>query len=342
MMFFLFVVGVARGLKAPLVSNVPGSFYVDDSCIDCDTCRWMAPDIFGRAQGQSYVAKQPSTSKEEELASLAASACPTGSIRAREKIPKVKFPIAIDSDRIPNVYHVGHHSEKSFGATPYLVGNVFVDSARYNSKLAKEIEGKVGQPEYMLLTHVDDVSDHAKWKERFPDMKRVIHRADARGPDQWPYTDLTQCEVIIDGDTEIAEGIRAIHVPGHSKGSVAYLLDGTRTGSGEGVIFTGDHLALSGRLARLDGMGRYGHDLQEQADSIDKLADLDFLHVLPGHGRRISFDNAHQRKIAIHHAALKFKVDPLGKEEEDELLEDVVPQLSGLKRPLWIEPQSAR
>ncbi len=26
--------------------NVQGDFYVDSSCIDCDTCRWMAPEIY--------------------------------------------------------------------------------------------------------------------------------------------------------------------------------------------------------------------------------------------------------------------------------------------------------
>ena len=26
--------------------NIEGSFYVDDTCIDCDTCRWIAPKVF--------------------------------------------------------------------------------------------------------------------------------------------------------------------------------------------------------------------------------------------------------------------------------------------------------
>jgi hypothetical protein len=28
--------------------NVNGDFYVDSSCIDCDTCRWMTPEVFNR------------------------------------------------------------------------------------------------------------------------------------------------------------------------------------------------------------------------------------------------------------------------------------------------------
>ena len=28
--------------------NVPGKFYVDSNCIDCDLCRDSAPDFFAR------------------------------------------------------------------------------------------------------------------------------------------------------------------------------------------------------------------------------------------------------------------------------------------------------
>ena len=39
--------------------NVSGDFYVDTSCIDCDTCRWMAPEVFIEAGEQSAVHHQP-------------------------------------------------------------------------------------------------------------------------------------------------------------------------------------------------------------------------------------------------------------------------------------------
>lgn len=28
--------------------NVDGNFYIDESCIDCDICRWMCPGSFSR------------------------------------------------------------------------------------------------------------------------------------------------------------------------------------------------------------------------------------------------------------------------------------------------------
>ena len=43
--------------------NVPGKFYVDTQCIDCDVCRVTAPANFTRQEdkGFSYVMKQAET-----------------------------------------------------------------------------------------------------------------------------------------------------------------------------------------------------------------------------------------------------------------------------------------
>ncbi|KAJ8600212.1 hypothetical protein CTAYLR_001921 [Chrysophaeum taylorii] len=299
--------------KAPLKTNVAGKYFVDATCIDCDTCRWMAPEIFGRAEGKSCVVKQPASPEQEELATRAAVACPTGSIRARGNPPKVEFPELVD-ERFPNVYHCGFHSPKSFGATPYLVSRggrvIMIDSPRFNSKFANRIEREFGAPEFLLLTHIDDVADHAKWKERFPEMKRVIHEAEVRGPDKWPYIETRDVEIqLSDEDSDIAPGVSAIHVPGHSRGHLAFLVET----DGDNVLFTGDHLALSARLGRLDGFARYGWDVGKQADSIAKLKDLDFLHILPGHGRRISFSSADKRRAAVEEAARLFREDPYGR-----------------------------
>jgi ferredoxin len=61
--------------------NVPGPFYVDVSCIDCDMCREVAPQFFRRNEetGYSYVYRQPVTPEEFVLA-REASDCPVGAI----------------------------------------------------------------------------------------------------------------------------------------------------------------------------------------------------------------------------------------------------------------------
>lgn len=62
--------------------NVPGRYYIDSSCIDCDQCRVMAPDLFVRNAdtGLSYVQRQPVTEAEIALAEEAMAACATESI----------------------------------------------------------------------------------------------------------------------------------------------------------------------------------------------------------------------------------------------------------------------
>ena len=43
--------------------NVPGAWYVDEECIDCDLCRQTSPDNFARNddEGFSYVYNQPTS-----------------------------------------------------------------------------------------------------------------------------------------------------------------------------------------------------------------------------------------------------------------------------------------
>ena len=62
--------------------NVPGPYYVDDTCTDCDLCRSVAPKFFTRADdgGYSYVFRQPVTPDEIADAEAARLECPTESI----------------------------------------------------------------------------------------------------------------------------------------------------------------------------------------------------------------------------------------------------------------------
>ncbi len=62
--------------------NVPGRYYVDDTCIDCDLCRSEAPEFFVRFEdeGYTYVHRQPRTEEEIAKAEEARLSCPTESI----------------------------------------------------------------------------------------------------------------------------------------------------------------------------------------------------------------------------------------------------------------------
>jgi len=62
--------------------NVPGKYYIDSDCTDCDLCRFHAPANIRRDErtGISYVFKQPATPKETEAVELGVGGCPTEAV----------------------------------------------------------------------------------------------------------------------------------------------------------------------------------------------------------------------------------------------------------------------
>src|SRR5213593_503404 len=95
--------------------NVAGNFFVDDTCIDCDLCRQIAPSVFEESGDHSAVFHQPATGAETQRASMALVACPTGSIgteiKADLKAAIDAFPELVNE----NVYFCGYASPNSYG-----------------------------------------------------------------------------------------------------------------------------------------------------------------------------------------------------------------------------------
>ena len=168
-----------------LNQNAPGDYFVDASCIDCDTCRQVAPDVYLRLDevGQSVVRRQPETAGERRRAAMALVACPTASIGTSRKdevgAAAVAFPDPVTGD----VHYCGYASEATFGAASYLIvrpgGNVLVDSPRAARPLLDRIAA-LGGVRTMILTHRDDVADHETFHRTFG-CDRVIHRSDVDG-----------------------------------------------------------------------------------------------------------------------------------------------------------------
>jgi ferredoxin len=69
-----------RADKVP--ENVPGRFYVDATCIDCDLCRETAPLNFRRddAGRHSYVYYQPADAAQVAASLAALEECPVEAI----------------------------------------------------------------------------------------------------------------------------------------------------------------------------------------------------------------------------------------------------------------------
>src|SRR5574342_371172 len=160
-----------------LSHNAPGDFYVDSSCIDCDTCRWMAPETFTEREDQASVHHQPATEAARRRALMALVSCPTASIGTVEKHDAGPALEALPDRVEADVFHCGFHSESSFGAASYLIvrgeGNVLVDSPRFTMPLVRRLED-LGGVSRMFLTHRDDVADHRRFREHFG-CERVMH-----------------------------------------------------------------------------------------------------------------------------------------------------------------------
>jgi glyoxylase-like metal-dependent hydrolase (beta-lactamase superfamily II)/ferredoxin len=265
-------------LRKRLPANAPGDFYVDATCIDCGTCRWVAPASFDARDGASRVYRQPGSAGETHRALMAVLACPVAAIGTTDThdldAAYAAFPDSIDG----NVYHCGYHSEASYGAASYLVvrphGNVLVDSPRFTKPLVRRLE-EMGGVALMFLTHRDDVADHRKFHDHFG-CPRILHRADVSGATRDVEIQPEGVDPI-DLDAELT----VIPVPGHTRGSMCLLYR-------ERYLFTGDHLAWDVPRERLVAWRDVcWYDWDEQTGSMARLARYVFEWVLPGHGRRV-------------------------------------------------------
>jgi glyoxylase-like metal-dependent hydrolase (beta-lactamase superfamily II)/ferredoxin len=258
--------------------NVAGNFFVDETCIDCDLCRQIAPSVFKEESDHSSVSHQPESPDEILRAAMALVACPTGSIGTRTKIDTTAAASAFPEHIDENVYFCGYASRSSYGAVSYLIvrpeGNILIDSPRYTKALVDRID-KMGGVSLMLFSHQDDVADHDKFHQHFG-CPRVIHRADSRA---------LRAEQLIDGDepVSLAPDLLAIPVPGHTRGSVVFLYRNK-------FLFTGDHLAWSDNRHGLIAFRDVAwYSWPEQTKSMKRLLNYSFEWVLPGHGRRAHF-----------------------------------------------------
>jgi glyoxylase-like metal-dependent hydrolase (beta-lactamase superfamily II)/ferredoxin len=261
-----------------LAENVAGDFYVDDSCIDCDACRQIAPTVFRDHGEQSSVFHQPETDEEVRRALMSVVACPTSSIgtsrRYNARVGVEAFPELIDG----GVYFCGFTSESSFGAWSYLIvrseaegGNVLVDSPRFTRPLVRKIEA-LGGVRTIFLTHRDDVADHEKFARHFKAL-RVMHADDNAARYGVEH-------IIKGGDAaRLDRDLLVIPTPGHTRGHAVLLYK-------DKYLFTGDHLAWSPLRETLTAFRSacwYSWDVQTR--SMERLLDYSFEWVLPGHGR---------------------------------------------------------
>jgi glyoxylase-like metal-dependent hydrolase (beta-lactamase superfamily II)/ferredoxin len=274
-----------------LPENAAGDFFVDDTCIDCDTCRQLAPETFREHNEFSVVHSQPLTAEQFRLALMSLVACPTGSIGSLQRqdfrLGIDAFPFLIHED----IHFCGFTAESSFGAWSYLItrpdalgGNVLIDSPRFSSPLVKRIE-QLGGVSMMFLTHRDDVADHRRFASHF-DCERIMHQADGAR--------RLEIERVIEGEEpfRVDSDLVIIPTPGHTRGHMVLLYRNK-------FLFTGDHLAWSPARNTLTAFRSVNwYSWPEQTRSMEKLLNYDFSWVLPGHGR-IHHDTCENMRVHL-------------------------------------------
>jgi glyoxylase-like metal-dependent hydrolase (beta-lactamase superfamily II) len=272
-------------LAQSVPENIPGPFFVDTTCIDCDTCRQLAPATFGDTGDFSFVQLQPQSAAETRAALRALVACPTGSIGTSNKREIADAVSDFPLELAPGVFYCGFNSRKSFGGNSYFVehpdGNWLVDSPRFVESLARRFAER-GGIRYIFLTHRDDVADAEKYAGRFAST-RIIHRLElAAQPD---------AERVLEGfaPIELAPDFLAIPTPGHTRGHCALLYRNQ-------FLFSGDHIWWSRVRGRLNASRDVcWYSWPQQLESVRRLRDYSFEWVLPGHGERAHFPREEMR-----------------------------------------------
>lgn len=257
-------------------AGAAGDWFVDSRCIDCDAARQVAPGLIARnpGDGVSVFTRQPETEEEVAMAWRAALVCPTRSVGhvTLRRPPSPVFP----HDLGDGVHRLGHNARSSFGAHSYLVrrasGNLMIDAPRWTREVTGPIED-LGGLAHVLLSHRDDVADAERYAAHFG--ARVWIHADDR--DAAPYaTDLVEG---IEAST-VGDDVVAFPVPGHTRGSVLYLVDGT-------LLFSGDSLAWNPRRGELHAFrDACWYSWPEQTASLGRFAATGpgFERLFCGHG----------------------------------------------------------
>lgn len=275
-------------------------WYVDGRCTNCDVARQLAPGLIGEVDGRSAVLRQPHDEAEVRQLHAAANACHTRSIRPRAgrlDAALDPFPMPLDD----TVLLCGHNSPHTAGANSYLLRRpdgtaMLVDTPRWSPQLAARYEA-LGTVTDVLLTHRDHVAHGRRYADRLG-ARLWIHEGDLEA--------VPDADHVLRGTdpAEIAPGVIAYPLPGHTRGSVVFVAD-------ERYCFSGDSFYWSrgtGDIEVAESVTWYS--IGELAASLARTAGrLRFEWLLPGHGdrRRLPADDMAERlrRLAVRARELR-------------------------------------
>ncbi len=263
------------------------NWFVDGNCMNCDVARQLAPGLIGEVGGRSELLRQPRDEADERALHAAAFACQSRSIRH----PAKTLDTALDPYPMrlaEGVYLCGHNSSHTAGANSYLLrrpgGNLMVDTPRWSEALAARYEA-LGAVTDVLLTHRDHAAHGGRYADRFG-ARLWIHEGDI---DAAPDADQVMRGL---DPVEVADGVVAHPLPGHTEGSVLYIAD-------DRYCFSGDSIYWSRATADIEiAESVTWYSVEVLAESLARASGrLRFEWLLPGHGdrRRLPADEMSRR-----------------------------------------------
>ena len=186
---------------------------------------------------------------------------------------------------IPNLYAV------KTGTVNFCIYNtndcaILFDSGYGKNRIMRQLKYLDIKPEkitHIFLTHSD--FDHMAGVSVFKNAEiclsaeeyNILFKKKARMPRFYQRRFINrQCRVLYDGE-EMHIGsatVKAISTPGHTAGSMTYLLNNS-------ILFTGDTLRLENN--KIFVLRRYSKDTVIQEQSIKKLAEINAKYAFTGH-----------------------------------------------------------
>ena len=181
----------------------------------------------------------------------------------------------------------------SLDSNVYLLGDTIIDTGTgFNFvrlyEAFKQMKKDLKEIKLVINTHCH--FDHTGGDGYFFNAKIAIHEDDAKAVEEGD--DKLINAGFFDGkakprkvakklkDGDVISGLKVIHTPGHTPGSICLLDEKNK------MLFSGDTIFADG-VGRTD---RPGGDEEKLEESINRIMELDFNILLPGHGEPILKD----------------------------------------------------